>query len=293
MDSRPAFSRRLVAVSALLLGAAPTARAQHLLVVVDGNKPEIVVAAQGTRPQVLEDGKLRTINASRFALVDCGEYLPLYVAVRHIQVKTSSAMFSDGTGDINKEFHLNGELETAFSLENVFVVLTVKNDHGENGLFLFEIGRLEPREPRQLDLAVPMSMDNAPGRFELYLFSGGRELFQSWMPIGAAEAALDRMVFDRIREVKNAPPQPFVGPAPEYPRELLRKKVAGSASVRFDLDARGRVLDPVVVSASQPEFGEAALAAIKDWRFLPKVRNGRPVETKAEMPFNFGSPAPK
>ena len=290
MKTTPAPRLRLLAALAHLTAMATIARAQHLLVVVDDNKPQVVVSAQGIRPQVLEDGKLHTINANRFALVERGEYLPLFVAVRHPEVKTSSAMFSDGTGDINREFHFYCELETAYSLENVFVVLTVKNDHGENGLFLFEVGRLEPHDPHHLDLAVPMTMDNAPGRYELYLFSGGRELFQSRMPIGAAEAALDRMVRARIRDVKNAPPQPFVGPAPEYPHALLKKNVTGSATVGFDLDARGRVLDPVVVAASQPEFGEAAMAAIKDWRFLPKVRNGHPVETKAEMPFNFGPP---
>jgi len=55
-------------------------------------------------------------------------------------------------------------------------------------------------------------------------------------------------------------------------------------------DRRGAVLDPSVVTATAPEFGEAALAAIRQWRFLPKVKAGRPLETRATMPFDFCPP---
>ena len=45
-------------------------------------------------------------------------------------------------------------------------------------------------------------------------------------------------------------------------------------------------------SASDPAFGEAALAAIRMWRFLPSVRNGTPVATNAVIPFVFDPPSP-
>jgi TonB family protein len=281
---------RGLVVAALLAGSGPIAHAQHLLVVKDGDKAAVVVAAQDTRPQVLENGKLRTATADRYALVERGEYLPLYVAVRHPEVKTTSLIVDGGAGEINREFHFSCELETAYSLSNVFLVLAMKNDRGENSLFLFGVGRLEPRTPDPIDLVVPMLMDNAPGRYQLYLFSGGRELFQSRMPIGAMENALNRMVAARVRGLQDAPPQPFVGPEPEYPRALRKKKVSGSATLAFTVDARGRIFDATVVAATHPEFGEAALAAIREWRFLPQVKGGRPVSTKAEMPFNFAPP---
>ena len=84
-----------------------------------------------------------------------------------------------------------------------------------------------------------------------------------------------------------AAPRPFVGPSPEYPPGLRKAKVKGEAMIRLQIRANGAVLDPQVRSASDPAFGEAALAAIRMWRFLPKVKDGRPVGTEAEMPFSF------
>jgi outer membrane biosynthesis protein TonB len=53
------------------------------------------------------------------------------------------------------------------------------------------------------------------------------------------------------------------------------------------------VSDPKLVAASLPEFGEAAMAVIRQWRFLPTVKNGHPVPTRVEMPFNFPAPGKK
>ncbi len=37
----------------------------------------------------------------------------------------------------------------------------------------------------------------------------------------------------------------------------------------------------------------AALAVIREWRLLPRVRHGVPVETQATMPFDCTPPKPK
>jgi len=290
MISAPVPLLRNITAFTLLTGMATMARAQHQLLVMDDNKPEVVVAARDVWPQVMEDGKLRMIRANRFALAERGDYLPFYVAVRNAYAKTSGLRMRAGAGVVNREFHFRCDLETAYSLENVFMVLMVKNDRGQDGVFICEVGRLEPRDPRPVELAVQTTLDPASFKYQLYLFSGGREVFQSRIPAEVMAAALNRMVADKIRDVRDAPPQPFVGPQPEYPHALFRKKVAGSATISFTLDDRGVVSDPAVAAATQPDFGEAAMAVIKDWRFLPKVTDGHPVASKAEMPFDFGPP---
>lgn len=276
----------------LLTCWAPLASGQHFLAVKNGDKMSVVVAAKGVYPMVQNEGKLEMVHASRFTLGEGGEYLPVHVAVRHPWVETSSASFDAGS-EINREFHLKCDLETAFSLDHVFLVIVLKNDRGDSGLFLFEVGRLEPRHLFPVSLVVPMNMSNASGHYDLYLFSAGRELFQSMMPIGAMEFALDRMVHERIKDLQDSPTKPFVGPAPEYPRALYKKKIEGSATLSFAIDTRGAVSDPKLVEASRPEFGEAAMAVIRLWRFLPSVTAGHPVRTRAEMPFTFTMPGKK
>jgi len=53
------------------------------------------------------------------------------------------------------------------------------------------------------------------------------------------------------------------------------------------VDETGAVVKAQVRSASQPEFGDAALAAALLWRFHPALQNGRPVSRNVAIPFVF------
>jgi TonB family protein len=83
--------------------------------------------------------------------------------------------------------------------------------------------------------------------------------------------------------------QPQATVAPEFPRELLARHVRGVATVGFVVDAEGRVRVPAVTDASEPEFGDAALAAVRQWRFAPPLQGGVPVRVVAERTFRFGA----
>lgn len=61
-----------------------------------------------------------------------------------------------------------------------------------------------------------------------------------------------------------------------YPYALLAAKREGKALIRYLVDERGRVAQATVGEASAPEFGEALLAAVEQFRFEPAVKNGRP-----------------
>ena len=94
----------------------------------------------------------------------------------------------------------------------------------------------------------------------------------------------------RIAGVTEAPPRPLVGPAPEYPAALRKSRVKGEAVVAVHITRQGVVLDLKVASATDPAFGQAAVEAVGQWRFLPQVKDGHPVETFANMPFTFVAP---
>jgi protein TonB len=100
------------------------------------------------------------------------------------------------------------------------------------------------------------------------------------------------MVVSRIKDVHNAAPKFFFGPPPEYPPELKKANLKGQATVSIRIGANGAVYDPVVKSSTDPAFGEAALRAVKVWRFLPKVKDDSPMETKVDVPVVFARPNP-
>lgn len=81
------------------------------------------------------------------------------------------------------------------------------------------------------------------------------------------------MTQKRIAGVQEAPPQPLLGPGPEYPPSLLKAGANGQAIIALRIGVNGQVYDPTVKSAMAPAFGEAALVAVRLWRFL---RGSRP-----------------
>ncbi len=82
--------------------------------------------------------------------------------------------------------------------------------------------------------------------------------------------------------------------APEYPLELLRLGIEGSAYVLFVVDSTGRVdLSSFrVVRATHPLFAAAVQDALPDMKFQPAILRGVPVPQLVEQSFAFKVRAP-
>lgn len=76
---------------------------------------------------------------------------------------------------------------------------------------------------------------------------------------------------------------------PVTPVELLLRGVGGEAVVEFTVGTDGSVADLKLRSASQPEFGGAALAALESWSFRPGVKDGRFVPVTLQKKVEFAA----
>ena len=74
----------------------------------------------------------------------------------------------------------------------------------------------------------------------------------------------------------------------EYPEDARKKRIIGHVLLRFRLDETG-LLSQLEVSRAVPPgvFEQAALEAVKQWRFAPALKNGRPVACRVELPIPF------
>jgi protein TonB len=75
---------------------------------------------------------------------------------------------------------------------------------------------------------------------------------------------------------------------PDYPQRAQRKKLEGYVDLHFTASTEGDVKD-VVVSASEPQgvFDEAAVRAIKRWKFKPKEVDGQVIEQRLGLRMRF------
>jgi TonB family protein len=82
-------------------------------------------------------------------------------------------------------------------------------------------------------------------------------------------------------------PQVFYQPLPQYPVRARQYGVPGSVTLSAVVDVEGRVRDVEVVKSSHRVFEEAALSAMKNWRFSPARKSGVPVLSRIVQPFGF------
>jgi periplasmic protein TonB len=88
------------------------------------------------------------------------------------------------------------------------------------------------------------------------------------------------------RLLDNAPRETYQK-APSYPYEAARDSRSGTVTVEFVVDEAGRVLDPFVVSSTDPVFEEPTLRAVSQWRFQPGRKDGRAVRFRMRLPVEF------
>lgn len=78
------------------------------------------------------------------------------------------------------------------------------------------------------------------------------------------------------------------GVQPVYPEEALRAGVEGLVVLEATVDEQGRVgRDIKVVRRLGQGCDEAAVAAVRQWRFRPATRDGRPIKVRRIFPILF------
>ena len=75
---------------------------------------------------------------------------------------------------------------------------------------------------------------------------------------------------------------------PVYPPELKDKRVEGEVHLVFTVLEDGSVADVRIRRMNSPAFAEAAAEAVKQWKFEPGIKDGRPVRTRVRLPMSFG-----
>jgi TonB family protein len=280
--------RRIPAVLLLISLTTSHLCAQCVLMTANGQKMAWVKAASGSKPCIDVDGKVQPIAPQGYAMKAVSEYLPVLVNVRNPYTRVSYAT-TDTSVASNKILVYSATLETGYRLDDSFVVATLGPDGAYTSIVLSEVD-LVPNQEKQISISLPLGATLGSGSCQLHVFSGGIEAINSEMLPNVREAALDSMVAGRIKGVHAAGPKLFFDPPPEYPASLKAANIKGQASVAIHIGANGAVSNPVVRSATDPAFGDAALAAVQMWRFLPTIKDDHPVETQAVVPFTFEPP---
>ncbi len=87
------------------------------------------------------------------------------------------------------------------------------------------------------------------------------------------------------------PPRKVLNVPPRYPADALAARISGLVIIRAVIDASGAVTDARVVSGV-PLLDDAALEAVRQWRYEPARLNGEPVPVVMTVTVNFSLAPP-
>ena len=79
---------------------------------------------------------------------------------------------------------------------------------------------------------------------------------------------------------------------PQYTQPAVDKKLQGTVLIDAVVDEQGIVRIPRILR-SVPMLDQAALEAVRKWRYSPALENGQPVAIKMTVSVNFGLRAPQ
>lgn len=135
---------------------------------------------------------------------------------------------------------------------------------------------------------------SAPERslFHFYVLEVERVPTATVRELGLREA-WRRTATYAVDGVEVLPPRKISGAAADYPEEAKRERIEGVVVIGLRVDAEGVVTEARVVRGLGGGLSEAALRAVRSWRFEPARKAGEPVPVRFEVTVSFQPPVGK
>jgi TonB family protein len=143
--------------------------------------------------------------------------------------------------------------------------------------------------------------DSFPPAGSLLVYENGKEVFR--MPPTVEGEAAESAGSEKVKQASAQEPAGVVELAPEaaegsllhrvepeYPEEARQQRIQGAVVLEVRIGRDGAVQDVNLVSG-QPLLADAAIAAVKQWRFKPRMLKGQAVEMQTRVTLNFRMPS--
>jgi len=151
------------------------------------------------------------------------------------------------------------------------------------------------------EASAPIAVDSharpAAPAGSLLVFENGKEVFR--MPPSQGQAELPANAQGAVEQAASVTPERVVAlsPAaaenslihrvePDYPEEARNRQLQGAVVLDIHIGQDGTVQETKLVSG-EPLLADAAMAAVKQWRFQPRLVDGAPAEMQTRLTLNF------
>jgi TonB family protein len=112
----------------------------------------------------------------------------------------------------------------------------------------------------------------------LVVYDQSKEIYRM-SPAGVVQVTPELAEADLLKRVE-----------PEYPAQALAQRTQGAVRLQVRIAQDGAVREVKVVNG-EPVLADAAISAVKQWRFKPQTVHGKAVEMQTEITLKFSLPA--
>ena len=149
--------------------------------------------------------------------------------------------------------------------------------------------------------------NSVPPPGSLLVYQNGKEIFRlpptaEGEPTGTNESGARSAAPGDVQQASAVGPEGTVEVAPdvaegsllqrvepEYPEDARQQRIQGAVVLEVRIGRDGAIQDVKLVSG-QPSLANAAIAAVKQWRFKSRMVQGQPVEMQTRITLNFRLP---
>jgi TonB family protein len=127
----------------------------------------------------------------------------------------------------------------------------------------------------------------------LSVYENGKEVFHMRPGVGEAGAVAESRAVEHL-SIDQAESNVIYRVEPEYPESARQQGIQGPVALYVRAGVDGSIQRVRVISGPPP-LADAAIAAVKQWRFKPQMIDGHPAEIETEVVLKFQLPvtAPK
>jgi TonB family protein len=90
-----------------------------------------------------------------------------------------------------------------------------------------------------------------------------------------------------LPEEESIPSQPLVLVRPEFPEDCQNEGIQGVVKAGLEVDKAGDVAEVRVLKPLHPGLDAAAVAALRQWKYEPRIKDGKPVTAEYEVDVDF------
>ncbi len=143
----------------------------------------------------------------------------------------------------------------------------------------------EPDEPEEEIIEdVPLDSQLAPPSLDLDVAGGAGG---GYLTQGLSDSLSKTIANALDSSTDVVTPKAVYQAPPEYPDELVRQGISGKVTLVFVVDKSGRVKNIDIDETTDSRFNQAAIDALKKWRFEPGTKGGDPATFKLRQPMLF------